>query len=311
MENKVVRIVNKKDELLYGILSFTDQSVKNNIVIIFCQAGLSLKSGVGNQFKLMCDRLASFAYVLRFDQSGTGDSQGFVANNVPMHDFFRKVMQGCFVDDTRSVIEWVRKNIAEARIILMGQCGGCLTAAYAGSQFLDDISALVMLSPPFLLLPEKEKKEIRGYDANIMLRMYLRKIFTVKSYLRLFSGKSDLKLFYSTVKTLIRMKRFNIQAGKNVPIHHRLNREFWNSLQLFIIKRKRILLLYPEYDKETYDFERYIKPYLSKAFSSKSIDLLYIPDSEHSLMFKKSRRYVDNLLGQWLERFWNEAPLGS
>ncbi len=304
-KNEVVTILNQKGEVLYGILTSPAKEVRSGVIIIFCQAGLAIKSGVGNQFRLMCDNMASRCHVLRFDQSGTGDSQGSVAADILMNDFFLMVMRGCFVDDTVSVIEWVRENFSEFKIILMGQCGGCLTAAYAGSRYIDDIHAYIMLAPPVLYLPEtnQKKSSVRSFDANIILRMYFKKLFSLKSYMNFFRGKSDLYLLYNSFLSVVKNRLSCRVLKKSVCTHERFNQMFWDAFQIIVKKERKILFIFPEMDNETYDFNTEFKPLITQYISSGLVSLEYVPESEHSLMFKKHRLYVDDVLDRWLDMF--------
>ncbi len=307
-KHKVIKVKNRKKEILYGILSSPTKEPKDKLVIIFCQAGLALKSGVGNQFKLMCENLAQRYHVLRFDQSGTGDSQGFVASNIPMDEFFLMVMRGCFVDDTLEVIRWTHTRFPGFNIILMGQCGGCLTAAYAGAKEIVDIRAFILLAPPVLYLPETKNKKttVRSFDAQRTLSMYFEKIFSLKSYINLLKGQSDMALFYNSLAGVIKnkFKKILLSRKRNSSLqpHERFNWMFWEAF-LDIIKRKKpVFFIFPELDNETYDFNMEFRPRIKKYLSSGLIKIEYIPECEHSLMFKRERIYLDDMLSKWLER---------
>lgn len=303
LKHKVIKIPNKNGECMYGILSLPANGLKSNILIIFCQAGLALKSGVGNQFKLMCDELAKKYVVLRFDQSGTGDSEGFVASNIPMNDFFLMVMKGRFVEDTLQVLDWTRSNFPDFKIILMGQCGGCLSAAYSGAERLQDVYGYVLLAPPVLYLPEQQKEEdaIRTFDAQQTLRGYMRKVCLFRSYINLVKGKSDLMLFFRSLESVVASKiRKIFLKQKKLTTHERFNWDFFNAFEKIVEAKRPILFIFPELDNETFDFDAEFKPFIAKHLSLGLIEIEYIPQCEHSLMFKEPRIYLDTLLDKWI-----------
>ncbi len=307
-EHQAIKIANRKGECLSGILSFPLEKRASNIIIVFCQAGLATKSGVGDQFKLMCDNLASRYHVLRFDQSGTGESEGFVASEIPMNNFFLKVMRGCFVDDTLDVIRWVRDRFTDFKIVLMGQCGGCLTAAYASETEIASIHSLVLIAPPVLYLEDAPQKrpDVRKFEAKQAISLYFEKLFSLKSYHRLLKGQTDIAFFYkcfmAEIHDQFRKFRFFTAKKTNCQAHEKFNWEFFNSIRKLISTGKKILIILPELDNETHDFDCEFIPILGSFGIEKKLEVEHIPECEHSIMFSQNRKQLDKMILGWLDR---------
>lgn len=312
----VIKVRNRNREILYGIMTapiYKDTNKKS--IIIFCQAGLVTKTGVGNHFKIMSDYLAENGYhVLCFDQSGTGDSQGFLSNDIPINHFFSLVIDGAYKNDTLDLIKWVSVTYPDFKLFLMGQCGGCLSMFYAGSEKISHISGFIALTVPVLLLRKDDDKNlsVREFDARVALYLYLKKLISIKSIINFIKGKSDIELIKGSFITYVRSLKRRLSAyvlnqANMMPDHSRFNWRFWDAFQIIIKNRKPILFVMASLDNETFEFDTEFKAKVldTEPSYSELVTLRYIPNSDHSIMFKEARGLLNEQVQHWLDNTVN------
>lgn len=307
INKRIVCIKNRKEEKMYGILSSSVSNSSFKELILFCQAGVINKSGLGDYSKLLADELAAAGYyVLRFDQSGTGDSDGEIIRNVTMDKFFREIQAGSSVNDTLDVLEWVRRELSPDRIFLWGQCGGCVTAVMACAIIPEYIDGLMLLTMPVLYSSEEESQGIREFDAQLAGQAYLRKLLNVKSYLNFFTGNSDFRLLWLSLGSLVRkyMQGIAIDRKRGTPDHKMFNWHFWEAFKKVMIFKRKIIFLMAELDNETPDFDyEFKKKVLDRNREySRFCEVVCLPKTDHSFLFVESRHYLQKLLLSWLSQ---------
>ena len=311
---KTVTIRNRNGKILYGIVSLPVAEKCKRKLLIFSQVGIVTKTGMGDHLRVLADNLALQGFsVLRFDQSGTGDSFGEVTSDISIFEFFRQVQDGFFKNDLIDVINWALKEFNDYSLFLFGECGGCISTILACVEKSSMIAGIIMLASPVLLYPlgtEIEIKEIRGFDAQVTFKSYLQKIFNPVSYFRLLAGRSDLKLirqsftsvFAKNYNSLLSLVRFRFNSG--CPDHERFNYKFWDAFQKLAKNSTPIFFLMPEFDNETFEFDTEFKEKVlnnTKKFSE-FCTISYLPETDHSIMFQRSRSYLLQQLLNWLER---------
>ena len=105
VRRRAVRIPNPDGAAMYGVLTGPEDGAGNGNAIILCHAGVTSKAGTGEYLRLLADDLAARGYtVLRFDQTGVGDSQGDLPDGVPIDAYYRKVQGGLAVADTEAAV---------------------------------------------------------------------------------------------------------------------------------------------------------------------------------------------------------------
>lgn len=277
-------------------------------VVIFCQAGLQNKGGVGDYFRWLGDEMADEGFhVVRFDHAGTGDSPGEICRDVPLNDFFVEVQKGAATADTLDVVRWVREAYPDPEIFLWGQCGGCIPALMACAQEPEGIAGLVLLAVPVLYSPQEET--IRSFDAHVARRAYLRKALHLSSYRRLLSGESEYKLIWASILTVARDARKRVGhladyiKKEAVPDHPRFNQELWQAFCEVMRQKKPVQFVMARLDNETPEFD--------DEFKHKVLDLRpayrrlcsveYLEQADHSLMFDEARQLSREAMIQWLQ----------
>ncbi len=306
---KAIVIPNRNKESMYTILSMPKTEVAEKKFIVFCNAGLVNKSGSGDVFRLIADILSKQGYyVLRFDQTGVGQSKGEIAHNVLNKIVFRKIQSGVFEQDTVDVVDWIQGNYAGAKIYLLGYCGGCISAILACVSRINKISGLIFLALPVLYSSLDKKSNImREFDAWATCRLYIKKLLKPENYVRLLRGESDFNLIKGSFVSLTRHFKKNIYcwAFRNkdgIPDNDLFNWFFWEAFKKVMVNQKKVLILMASLDNETSEFNREFKTKVldKREDYSKLCKLHYLEKTDHSLMFEESRNYLIKLLLKWL-----------
>lgn len=314
--NKItVRVLNRNSETLVGILtSPSPESKYKKDIIIFSQVGIVTKTGMGDHLRILSDKLAENGYTtLRFDQRGTGDSQGEIDACISISQLFRKVQNGLFKNDLVDIIDWVIKEFSNYRIFLFGECGGCITSLFACTERTNYFAGLMMLAFPVLLYPiedDDQHEKIRDFDSKIIIKIYADKILNFNSWTRLLSGRSNVRLIKQLLQSYFSrcfkkiLNQLPWERSKINLNHERFNWKFWDAFQVAIKEEIPICFLMPELDNETFEFDIEFKQKVldKENSSSRNCSVNYLPLTDHSIMFKKSRSYLLQQTINWIEK---------
>lgn len=307
IQREAVTITNSGGHALYGVVSSPATGPTTRRVIVFCQAGLQNKSGAGDYFRWLADRLTGQGYVvLRFDPAGTGDSSSEINQDVDLDRFFVQVQSGISRQDTVDVIDWAVDRHPGSEIYLWGQCGGCISAVLACAERPGPIKGLILLATPVLF--SQKLDVVRDYDARVAWQGYLDKLLRPRSYLRLLSGKSEYRLIKASVLTVLKTARKRAlnsldQIKKEpVPDHPLFNGFFWEAFQELMRAKKPILFLMASKDNETPEFDEHFKePVLDRRPAYGALcTVQYLEQADHSLMMEDSRLESQEAILRWL-----------
>lgn len=312
IQKEVVRIINQEGLFLYGILTKPCQENNQNRLVISCQSGIVAKGEIGDHLRWVADRLAEQGMtVLRFDQHGTGDSQGECEQDIPVRLFFQRVQDGCFVNDTLSVIDWAIKRFVDYDIFLLGECGGCISALAAGAERLTNIQGYILIAAPVLRfsITNNSKSQIGVLDARNTSKQYHRKFFQLSSWFRFLSGKSDMKLIFGSLFVQLNFwvrKSCSIifPHPASIPENPAFNMLFWKSFKVIAEAKKNICFLLPQLDNETFEFNVEFKQKILDKHKKQfpTCKIVSLPDTDHSIMFPESRKMVLHELLNWMNR---------
>ena len=293
---------------MYGVVSSPAQPSGPRRVLIFSQAGLQNKGGVGDYFRWLADELAARGYhVLRFDQVGTGDSPGELMQDELLEAYFLEVQRGISTPDTIAALGWAQQRWPDADFILWGQCGGCIPSLEAAAQLPDAVQGLILLAPPVLY--SRPLDQVREADARVAGKGYLHKLRDPRSYLRLLSGKSDYTLITAAVRSVTRRARRLVwqqveryRPGAQ-PDHELFNMQLWEALRAVMASRIPTLFLMAEIDNETPEFvEELQTKVLNKRPSWRDLCVVEtLEQADHSLMFPQGRERSLEAMLCWLD----------
>ena len=120
MEKPVV-FENKRGEKLFGIVHVPDRnlSVNKKIGINLLNPGIKYRVAPNRlNVKLARKLCQNGYYVLRFDPSGIGDSEGELQANVLVPDIWEKIQTGLFVSDTIDANSFFIKEFDIDKLVL-------------------------------------------------------------------------------------------------------------------------------------------------------------------------------------------------
>jgi pimeloyl-ACP methyl ester carboxylesterase len=294
---------------MHCIISSPERPPARPSVLIFSQAGLQNKGGVGDYFRWLADELAVRGHhVLRFDQPGTGDSPGELLQDEPLENYFVEVQKGISTDDTAAALEWAHQAWPGARVFLWGQCGGCIPSLEAAARLPDMVSGLILLAVPVLY--SQALDTVREADARVAAQGYLYKLRNPQAYLRLLSGKSEYRLIWASLRSVVRRARRKITRKledlrpQAQPDHPKFNTQLWEALQEVMASRLPTLFLMAEIDNETPEFEEEFKlKVLDKRPAWQTLcDVQTLEQADHSLMFPEARERSLRAQVAWLAK---------
>lgn len=131
-----------------------------------------------------------------FDPAGVGESEGdFPAGTHP--EVSAWVEAGHLVDDTLEALDAFVARAGLARVVLIGHCGGALTASYAAARH-PAVAGALLICPPSLASAAAPDALDRESVAATYRQQYLAKLSSPEAWLRLVRGHSS----YRTIARL-------------------------------------------------------------------------------------------------------------
>lgn len=103
--------------------------------------------------------------VLRFDPRGIGDSNG-TRDYDRLYDFFYGVEAGVLVPDTIAALDFFERECGINQILLIGLCGGAVTAVLASKTDLR-VVGIVTLELPMRLTPRSDPNDGRRFSSQV------------------------------------------------------------------------------------------------------------------------------------------------
>jgi len=212
--------------------------------------------------------------VFLFDHSGIGESEGDLFSG-PYDEFVSFIKRGSLVDDTLEAVDYFAKCCGLREVVLIGHCGGALTAVYA-TEKSKKISRLLLISPP-LVGESTEATGMSKAQSKEYLALYKHKLFSVSAWSRLFSGKSD----YRQILRMVRAKVFRKRGG-GVADDGRLNKPLLDGLAS-AGRRIDVKIIYGDRDPGIEEFRGW-----QEQFSRWRIRTTVIPNASHGFVTDES-----------------------
>jgi len=300
---KPVSFKNRAGQELYGIVHIPcAHGMEKRVGIIFLDPGLGYRIAHYRLYVKLARKLAQKGfYALRFDPAGLGESEGSVEESM-LFDIFNLINKGLFINDTVDAANFFIHECELEEIILIGLCGGAITALLA-SPHCQKLRSLILLSFPVLFSSLYIAREsVNPADAQDTLKDYLGTL-TNFNKASLYSLKFLLKkikdrgLHESAVRfTKALMGTF----GKDQPdFNPNFNMTFLDAFER-MEKDISINFIFGEHDKWKLYFEvefeqKVLKKYKEK---EKNYNKFIIKGESHLFTFQKSHdELMDIILG--------------
>lgn len=293
-----VWIPNRDGRRMYGILTAPEEPGGNGSAIVFCHAGVTSKAGTGEYMRILADELAAEGYtVLRFDQSGVGDSEGDLPHGVPIDAYYRKVQGGLAVEDTECAVAWLRREVRPRAVYLFGHCGGGITASLVAAREPGAYAGIISVALP--VLTSQPNEAVRGRATPSIDGVCRRLLCDPRSVLRAVRERADIAsvaraLAASATRIFGRRGRTNSGAR----LHERFNRVLGDAFERLMERRVPVLILLAALDNETPEFDRDFKATVLNVRPEWAgrWRAVYLPDTDHSVMFEASRNRLTSAI---------------
>ena len=292
---------------IIGILHRPDgpSGERPNLGLVLAHSGSRGRLGNTFHYPFMARQLARLGYpVLRCDPPGLGDSSGTIATG-PTRSFYREIQEGRFVGDTLAAIKELRRLTSPRHVVLIGICGGAITALEAAA-LAEGVSGAALLSIPVTL--DFARTEAPGvippeYARKYLRSLYASKIFSPRAWLRLVTLRSDVSLIRSYVAAILRgLMPAPAQPGARKTGASRFNPRFLESLQKMMQGKRRVVFIFGEDDRFRWDFERefYDIYWHTDAAHAKYCSIHKIPHCNHMLTMREWQQQAVQLIADWL-----------
>ena len=298
---------NKAGQTLFGIVHTPDRSLSSGrrIAVNLLNPGIKYRVAPNRLNVSLARELCAMGLpVLRFDPGGVGDSQGELPERVLVADIWESIQKGAFVSDTISANDFLVRRYGIDELILVGNCGGAITALLASAQD-SRIAGLCLIDVPVNLrtstMSFADKVAEGGEKAEWFFREYLKKAFRLSPWVRFFTFKTD----YRSLLRIMGMKLLHVfsrMSGKRLlpaDIERlcrdgKLNRLFFESFEVFARKRTPTLFVLAANDPGTEVFQRYFEEgYLGQRSQEPgegaSIAIAVIANANHVYAMPESR----------------------
>ncbi|MEW8686221.1 MAG: alpha/beta hydrolase [Candidatus Thiodiazotropha sp.] len=299
---------NRNGELLFVITHVPNQVEQKDAVILLLSPGVKMRVAPHRLYNKMADEFVNQGYVVaRFDFSGLGDSEGEIEEDL-LADFYNTVQFGRYVNDTVDAMDWAERKYKKNRFILAGLCGGAITGLLAG-QVDERVEALLSLNIPVILDGSNQDKTKYLTDGQLdrLKKNYLKRLFDLKSWLRLLTFKSDYKLLF---KSLIRKnKKRDSEKQQDNAVDSNVNPLFEPAFMDWIDRSKKMLLIFSGSDRLTWEYnEKFATPNKDKLDAiNGGLEVHVVDEANHIFSYKSWYEEMMKLSLQWLK---NDYKLG-
>jgi len=212
---------------IIGIAHIPESNAKMLGVVLLCP-GHQYRVGPHRMYVKLARVLTKNGYhVLRVDAEGIGDSNGEFTDQM-IHEVHGRIQRGCFLKNSKKIIQQFRKEYCLKNIIVSGLCGASLTGLLA-SKTCKEIDGLIGFGLPFLYadVPNRiekqttlsknsyqkengDKQSAKTDKDELVINDYLKKLISINFWKRAISMQTDFRL---------------------------LSRTLWHGLQRMILKR--------------------------------------------------------------------------
>lgn len=300
----VLQFDNPKGQTLRGILYSPENSPPSTpkTLFIFPNGGVMGAEGDYRAYvsiaKLLVDK---GYYVFRFSPAGLGFSDGEIPD-CPQKNLFNQIENGLFVDDIKTAIKFINEFEKFTTNILIGVCGGAISSFLAAADIKEVDSVIPIGIPVILDDPEMDyDQRILSLDKAFVTRMYIDKIFSLDSWIKLLSGKLNPKPLFNMIKVFFSKKEAYLSDDQGNSSKFLPNPLFFNTARKLFKQNKRILFVFGDTDGFWWEFQTL---FLNKYFGNTDTKPFYIyisKNSNHMLSLPEMQSDVSRYILSWID----------
>jgi len=307
----IVTIRNSAGHKLYCMLERPAGVMRQDVACVLLSPGVKMRVAPHRMYrKLATDFLERGIAVLRVDFHGLGDSEGELLEG-QLDQLYRAVQLGRHVDDARSALRWLERELGIRRFIIGGLCGGALTGLLA-AEVDESVVALYSVGIPVVLdgSGEHAAQNMTQGQLRDMRSGYLAKLFSPAAWKRLFSGSSDLRaiakslfprLFPSGPKGVFQASA-DVPPPSSAPAAN-LNPRYAPAIFRLLQRSRPALLIFSGADRLQFEYqEKFVALWstpLEKFTGLLKVDV--IPGANHVLGDPDWIRQAREITAQWLD----------
>ena len=315
---KPVTFLNKNGKKLFGIIHIPENRDPrhNKIGINLLNPGIKYRVAPNRLNVKLARKLCELGYhVLRFDPEGIGDSEGELPAGILVADIWEKIQTGLFVPDTIAANDFLSNTYGIERLILIGNCGGAITALLASEEDRR-VDSLALIDVPVNLRTAQQtfadKVATGGKKVDILFSDYFKKIFDVKAWLRFITLQTEYRALWKIVRLKLQKKLSRLLILKKPPLdfdkvcrEKNLNEQFFKAFDAFHKKGKSILFILAGNDPGTEIFQHYFEnTYLTNRvnthLNSSRLEIFLIEQANHIYTLTEWQKTLINKICTWV-----------
>ena len=320
-----VTFKNQNGKKLFGVVHIPEQTNfgERRIGINLLNPGIKYRVAPNRlNVKLARKLCQNGYYVLRFDPCGIGDSEGELPDGGLVADIWEKIQTGLFVSDTIAANDFFNKNYGVNELILMGSCGGAITALLTSAKD-HRVDALCLIDIPVSLRTSSmsfaDKIAPEGKRADLLFIAYIKKVFRPEAWYRFITLKTEYRALWKIVSMKFRKTLFPVRAGyelqknmEKVCSEKNLNRQFFEAFEAFYENKKPTLFVEAEYDKgteifETYFLDMYLKQKCQIVDHNELVEVFIVKNANHAYTTTNSQESLIGKICVWIDTRYNEG----
>lgn len=275
---KPITFVNNKNEKLFGMFYIPDRQTAGEKTGILISVD-SIKPRIGTcRLHIILARylMNNGYYVMCFDPSGIGDSEGAFEYKL-IYEHYRDIQQGRYLNDSKDALNYFQSEFNLSQIIVFGICGGAISMLSLAAED-SRVNGIVLLAIPTLLdSPEihaTKDEQVSQISSEVQSKMiildYTRKLFGLETWKKILSFKINWILEIRTVSraVLVAIKKVSqkmvkpffpkeMQNLETVPVsgNPSYNMGFQSAFIRSVKQKKKIHFIFAEFDHITWNFK--------------------------------------------------------
>jgi alpha/beta superfamily hydrolase len=302
---------NRRGQQLFGIVHAPADGAPSDLAVILLSPGVKTRVAPHRLYNKLAEMLADCGcWVLRFDFYGLGDSEGTIGERL-LIDLYASVALGRYVEDTWDAMDWMRSAYGVERFVLSGLCGGALTGALAAPS-RPDVAGLLALGLPVMVTGSNldRYKFMTTGQLTHLRKGYIRKLLSLKAWLRLLSFRSDFRLIWQSLRRGRRtappagVPSAASPAGPAPEDAGNANPLFPPAFLTLLNERRPMLLLFSEMDRLWWEFdEKFLGAHRAAIEAHRDrVEIGIVPGANHVFTLEE---WQDDVLQRgrvWMQR---------
>jgi pimeloyl-ACP methyl ester carboxylesterase len=261
-----VAFSNSEGLTLRGVLHSNGLTKELNTSIICLNTGLNDMVGWHRIQVKTARKLSADGYsVLRYDDTGIGDSDGDI-DKESIVEIFSDIETGMFVQNAIAAVNFMTKTFPKNKIVLLGFCGGGLTAMHCAANS-EKIDGVIDIGGPVTLSSNEYLQKKDPWEVHKNIEKYRSKVFRLRPWINFLTFRGEYGVVFKSIKNFIRHKMRGEYDAKplrpDLADVKNLNRQFFLSFEKYAKRGRPCLFFYAEHDSATWEFKKYFLAHYS------------------------------------------------